>query len=160
MLSNSDEITLIRCLYFNIQNVEWLVLFMRVFGFNANYWLDWITIVKLFETWNWFLLCLCFANNHQQALFCVLQQTEYVKMLVCLAEGGHGYLKDWLWWGGLLTSKCNAKHLSIIFLLMTPTDFILLFFAVGAGEVANFTAYMFAPATVVTPLGALSVLIR
>lgn len=20
-------------------------------------------------------------------------------------EGGHGYLKDWLWWGGLLTSK-------------------------------------------------------
>ncbi|XP_067232285.1 magnesium transporter NIPA4 [Chanodichthys erythropterus] len=49
------------------------------------------------------------------------------------AEGGHGYLKDWLWWGGLLT--------------------------MGGGEAANFTAYMFAPATVVTPLGALSVLI-
>nr|XP_046154502.1 magnesium transporter NIPA4 [Oncorhynchus gorbuscha]XP_046154509.1 magnesium transporter NIPA4 [Oncorhynchus gorbuscha] len=48
-------------------------------------------------------------------------------------EGGHGYLKDWLWWSGLLT--------------------------MGAGEVANFAAYMFAPATVVTPLGALSVLI-
>ncbi|XP_062392766.1 magnesium transporter NIPA4 [Sardina pilchardus] len=48
-------------------------------------------------------------------------------------EGGHGYLKDWVWWGGLLT--------------------------MGAGEVANFAAYMFAPATVVTPLGALSVLI-
>ncbi|XP_010895346.2 magnesium transporter NIPA4 [Esox lucius] len=48
-------------------------------------------------------------------------------------DGGHGYLKDWLWWGGLLT--------------------------MGAGEVANFAAYMFAPATVVTPLGALSVLI-
>ncbi|XP_028839784.1 magnesium transporter NIPA4 [Denticeps clupeoides] len=48
-------------------------------------------------------------------------------------EGGHGYLKDWLWWGGLLT--------------------------MGSGEVANFAAYMFAPATVVTPLGALSVLI-
>lgn len=47
--------------------------------------------------------------------------------------GGHGYLKDWIWWGGLLT--------------------------MGAGEVANFAAYMFAPATVVTPLGALSVLI-
>ena len=31
---------------------------------------------------------------------------------------------------------------------------------VGAGEVANFVAYLFAPATVVTPLGALSVLIR
>lgn len=32
--------------------------------------------------------------------------------------------------------------------------------AVGAGEVCNFAAYMFAPATLVTPLGALSVLIR
>ncbi|KAM4726511.1 magnesium transporter NIPA4-like isoform 2-T2 [Anableps anableps] len=31
--------------------------------------------------------------------------------------------------------------------------------AVGAGEVCNFAAYMFAPATLVTPLGALSVLI-
>lgn len=30
----------------------------------------------------------------------------------------------------------------------------------AAGEVANFGAYAFAPATVVTPLGALSVLIR
>ncbi|KAM9846880.1 magnesium transporter NIPA4 isoform 2-T2 [Aulostomus maculatus] len=48
-------------------------------------------------------------------------------------DGGHGYLKDWLWWGGLLT--------------------------MGAGEACNFTAYMFAPATLVTPLGALSVLI-
>ncbi|XP_046899152.1 magnesium transporter NIPA4 [Hypomesus transpacificus] len=48
-------------------------------------------------------------------------------------DGGHGYLKDWLWWGGLLT--------------------------MGAGEGANFAAYMFAPATVVTPLGAGSVLI-
>uniref|UniRef100_H3CQE9 NIPA like domain containing 4 n=1 Tax=Tetraodon nigroviridis TaxID=99883 RepID=H3CQE9_TETNG len=50
-----------------------------------------------------------------------------------VGEGGHGYLKDWLWWGGLLT--------------------------MGAGEACNFAAYMFAPATLVTPLGALSVLI-
>ncbi|XP_068600746.1 magnesium transporter NIPA4 [Brachionichthys hirsutus] len=48
-------------------------------------------------------------------------------------DGGHGYLKDWLWWGGLFT--------------------------MGAGEACNFGAYMFAPATLVTPLGALSVLI-
>lgn len=48
-------------------------------------------------------------------------------------EGGHGYLKDWMWWAGLLT--------------------------MGAGEAMNFAAYAFAPATVVTPLGALSVLI-
>uniref|UniRef100_A0A3P9PVH4 NIPA like domain containing 4 n=1 Tax=Poecilia reticulata TaxID=8081 RepID=A0A3P9PVH4_POERE len=48
-------------------------------------------------------------------------------------DGGYGYLKDWRWWGGLLT--------------------------MGGGEVCNFAAYMFAPATLVTPLGALSVLI-
>ncbi|KAM8974100.1 magnesium transporter NIPA4 [Pelodytes ibericus] len=47
--------------------------------------------------------------------------------------GGHGYLKDWMWWAGMLT--------------------------MGGGEVANFAAYAFAPATIVTPLGALSVLI-
>lgn len=32
--------------------------------------------------------------------------------------------------------------------------------SVGGGEAANFAAYAFAPATIVTPLGALSVLIR
>uniref|UniRef100_UPI00398E63DB magnesium transporter NIPA2-like n=1 Tax=Pristiophorus japonicus TaxID=55135 RepID=UPI00398E63DB len=48
-------------------------------------------------------------------------------------DGGHGYLKDWMWWAGLLT--------------------------MGSGEAMNFAAYAFAPATVVTPLGALSVLI-
>ncbi|XP_017712114.1 PREDICTED: LOW QUALITY PROTEIN: magnesium transporter NIPA4 [Rhinopithecus bieti] len=48
-------------------------------------------------------------------------------------DGGFGYLKDTMWWAGFLT--------------------------MAAGEVANFGAYAFAPATVVTPLGALSVLI-
>ncbi|KAM5272251.1 magnesium transporter NIPA3 [Ctenodactylus gundi] len=53
-------------------------------------------------------------------------------------QGGHSYLKEWLWWAGLLSSKS---------------------FIMGAGEAANFAAYAFAPATLVTPLGALSVLI-
>ncbi|XP_034267253.1 magnesium transporter NIPA3 [Pantherophis guttatus] len=48
-------------------------------------------------------------------------------------EGGYSYLKEWLWWAGLLS--------------------------LGIGEAANFAAYAFAPATLVTPLGALSVLI-
>ena len=34
------------------------------------------------------------------------------------------------------------------------------FFSVVVGEIANFTAYAFAPAILVTPLGALSVLVR
>ncbi|KAJ7395451.1 Magnesium transporter NIPA2 [Pitangus sulphuratus] len=54
-------------------------------------------------------------------------------ILSILGQGGHAYLKEWLWWAGLLS--------------------------MGAGEVANFAAYAFAPATLVTPLGALSVLV-
>ncbi|XP_072733447.1 magnesium transporter NIPA2-like isoform X2 [Ciconia boyciana] len=48
-------------------------------------------------------------------------------------QGGHAYLQEWLWWAGLL--------------------------CMGVGEAANFAAYAFAPATLVTPLGALSVLV-
>nr|XP_033338143.1 magnesium transporter NIPA2 [Megalopta genalis] len=49
------------------------------------------------------------------------------------SSGGFGYLKEWLWWAGLLS--------------------------MAIGEAANFAAYAFAPASLVTPLGALSVLI-
>ncbi|XP_076059804.1 magnesium transporter spict isoform X2 [Oratosquilla oratoria] len=47
--------------------------------------------------------------------------------------GGYGYLRHWLWWAGLLS--------------------------MGLGEALNFVAYAFAPATLVTPLGALSVIV-
>ncbi|XP_067626140.1 magnesium transporter NIPA2 [Eurosta solidaginis] len=49
------------------------------------------------------------------------------------SAGGYGYLKEWIWWAGLLT--------------------------MATGEAANFAAYAFAPASLVTPLGALSVII-
>lgn len=48
-------------------------------------------------------------------------------------SGGYGYLMEWLWWTGLVTMI--------------------------VGEAANFTAYGFAPAILVTPLGALSVIV-
>ena len=48
--------------------------------------------------------------------------------------GGYSYLLQPLWWGGLLTMV--------------------------VGEVANFAAYAFAPAILVTPLGALSIIVR
>lgn len=35
----------------------------------------------------------------------------------------------------------------------------MIIFIVGVGEALNFIAYMFAPATLVTPLGALSILV-
>lgn len=49
------------------------------------------------------------------------------------ASGGYSYLYEPLWWLGLIT---------MIF-----------------GEVANFAAYAFAPAILVTPLGALSIIV-
>lgn len=49
------------------------------------------------------------------------------------SEGGYGYLKEWLWWMGVIT--------------------------MGIGEAFNFIAYAFAPASLVTPLGALSVIV-
>ncbi|CAD5116123.1 DgyrCDS5048 [Dimorphilus gyrociliatus] len=48
-------------------------------------------------------------------------------------QGGFGYLREWLWWVGMIL--------------------------MAVGEICNFTAYAFAPATLVTPLGALSVLV-
>ncbi|VDM77755.1 unnamed protein product, partial [Strongylus vulgaris] len=49
------------------------------------------------------------------------------------SEGGYGYLREWMWWMGVIT--------------------------MGLGEACNFAAYAFAPASLVTPLGALSVLV-
>lgn len=48
-------------------------------------------------------------------------------------SGGYAYLKEWLWWAGLIT--------------------------MGVGEAANFAAFGFVPASLVTTLGALSVLL-
>ncbi|KAK9154707.1 hypothetical protein Sjap_002187 [Stephania japonica] len=47
--------------------------------------------------------------------------------------GGHSYLLEPLWWAGMITMI--------------------------VGEVANFVAYAFAPAVLVTPLGALSIIV-
>ncbi len=49
-------------------------------------------------------------------------------------SGGYSYLTEPLWWSGML--------MMIV------------------GEIANFAAYAFAPAILVTPLGALSIIVR
>ena len=49
-------------------------------------------------------------------------------------SGGFSYLREPLWWAGMLS--------------------------LVVGEVANFAAYAFAPAILVTPLGALSIIVR
>lgn len=67
------------------------------------------------------------------------------------SAGGFGYLKEWIWWAGLITSKYIS--------LSRSTYFVIIFLIVGVGEAANFAAYAFAPASLVTPLGALSVIV-
>ncbi len=49
-------------------------------------------------------------------------------------SGGYSYLSKPLWWAGMVTMI--------------------------VGEIANFAAYAFAPAILVTPLGALSIIVR
>ncbi len=56
---------------------------------------------------------------------------ERKRKVLRASDGGLGYLSDWVWWMGLV---CMA-----------------------VGEAANFAAYAFVPASLVTPLGALSV---
>lgn len=56
------------------------------------------------------------------------------RALTLSGVGGYSYLYEPLWWAGLLSMV--------------------------VGEVANFAAYAFAPAILVTPLGALSILVR
>jgi drug/metabolite transporter (DMT)-like permease len=63
---------------------------------------------------------------------------------------GFSYLKNPIWWGGIVACMRTMKR----FIGLVLTELLVII-----GEVANFAAYAFAPAILVTPLGALSVLI-
>ncbi|MCP9259321.1 Magnesium transporter NIPA2 [Dirofilaria immitis] len=67
------------------------------------------------------------------SLFIALIKLAQVDCIQRASEGGFSYLREWLWWFGVLT--------------------------MGAGEACNFAAYAFAPASLVTPLGVLSVIV-
>ncbi len=58
--------------------------------------------------------------------------------------------------------KYCHSHINVSMDTLITIVFVLpcVLFLVGIGEAANFAAYAFAPATLVTPLGALSVLVR
>ncbi|CAG8597108.1 12862_t:CDS:2 [Cetraspora pellucida] len=77
----------------------------------------------------------------------------------------HSYLKNPIWWAGMSTSVLMNFSFSeipswfICLLLLTFFYFIAQNLPVVVGELLNFAAYSFAPAILVTPLGALSVLI-
>lgn len=63
---------------------------------------------------------------------------------------GFTYLKSPIWWAGIVA--CMQLKLFV-------QEYLLTLWEVVVGEIANFAAYAFAPAILVTPLGALSVLI-
>ena len=85
--------------------------------------------------------------------------------------GGYTYLREPLWWAGMVTSKCanliSSLSLSLSFSKVIDLNFEMKLFwilnyllAVITGEIANFVAYIYAPAVLVTPLGALSIIVR
>ncbi|KHN45455.1 Magnesium transporter NIPA2 [Glycine soja] len=71
-------------------------------------------------------------------------------------SGGYSYLYEPLWWVGMITMIVGeiANFAAYAF---APA--ILVTPLVIVGEIANFAAYAFAPAILVTPLGALSIII-
>lgn len=68
---------------------------------------------------------------------------------------GYVYLRSPIWWAGISTRMTLSLlgHRVFEVVLLTNSH------AVVIGEICNFAAYAFAPAILVTPLGALSVLI-
>ena len=97
----------------------------------------------------------------------IINCTKLLMLHVITGVGGYSYLYEPLWWVGMITSKQALFSIfyCILFLCIgtstypVPSTF-LNSFAVVVGEVANFVAYAFAPAILVTPLGALSIIIR
>ena len=63
---------------------------------------------------------------------------------------GFAYLKNPIWWAGIIACKVPLWRFAWALLI---EDTVIV------GEIANFAAYAFAPAILVTPLGCLSVLI-
>ena len=76
-------------------------------------------------------------TNWPHSPFKAWGQTQHLRSSssdVSAGSGGYSYMLQPLWWAGMLTMI--------------------------VGEGANFAAYAFAPAILVTPLGALSIIVR
>ncbi|CAK9830475.1 Magnesium transporter NIPA2 [Anthophora retusa] len=93
---------------------------------------------KLHDTTNFYIgLGLAISSNGFIGASFIIKKKALNRLQRCGAlrasSGGFGYLEEWIWWIGLLS--------------------------MAIGEAINFAAYTFVPASVVTPLGALSVLV-
>lgn len=76
--------------------------------------------------------------------------------------GGYGYLLEPLWWIGMITSELESLlSLSLeSFAIFSNFELVRILISVVVGEISNFVAYIYAPAVLVTPLGALSIIVR
>lgn len=81
----------------------------------------------------------------------------YILFTGGVAGEGYTYLKSIMWWSGMILSKSRINQPLWVTLLNSNVFF---FFVVIVGELCNFIAYAFTQAILVTPLGALSVVIR
>ncbi|CAK9821178.1 Magnesium transporter NIPA2 [Anthophora plagiata] len=93
---------------------------------------------KLHDATNFYIgLGLAISSNGFIGASFIIKKKALNRLQRCGAvrasSGGFGYLEEWIWWVGLLS--------------------------MAIGEAINFAAYTFVPASVVTPLGALSVLV-
>lgn len=93
-----------------------------------------------------------------------IRPTSYGIFIMILGHGGYTYLQEPLWWAGMITSNltCQSPKLFKYFLNHNQHNpcYSLTTYAVIVGEAANFVAYAYAPAVLVTPLGALSIIVR
>jgi len=87
-----------------------------------------------------------------------------MKFILLTGVGGYSYLLQPFWWAGMVTSNLFFSSSAVTILIALSFLFgypnSLLSLAVFIGEVANFVAYIYAPALLVTPLGALSIIVR
>jgi magnesium-transporting ATPase (P-type) len=114
---------------------------------------------------HWLMYCFSFPAFFTSICAYIIIFTVY--LACCLFHSrwlgtaeGHGYLTNYLWWIGMLISTlCHScfHSLTCFFSIPSISSHTIL---VVLGELANFAAYSYAPAILVTPLGALSVLIR
>lgn len=85
----------------------------------------------------WLGVSLAVASTIFIGVSFVVKKTALIQLMksggVRAGSGGFGYLSHWLWWTGFLS--------------------------MGVGEACNFSAYALVPASLVTPLGGLSVVV-
>ena len=103
------------------------------------------------------------------------QRWHFTNLVSTFVADDFGYLRNPIWWAGMITSMCQLspqwlrdmtsrywRFIQWLLVKVNPPLFrytSILHMLIHCFSVANFAAYTFAPAILVTPLGAMSVII-